>query len=264
MKRGAKKWLQCLCMVMAGVMILGVTGCGSQGGKGSSSSSSSNDKANKYSTDGAVDDQFAPPQSGEEYAILTVEGYGTIKMRLFPEVAPKAVNNFKTLTKQGAYDGVPFHRIVKDFMIQTGDTTKIGGTGQSIYGEGFAVELNESVHHFTGALAVARTSDMDNGQSTQFYIVSNQSVKDYTDAMWDTVERQTGNTYSEDVRALYKQYGGAPSLDMQYTVMGQVFEGQDVVDKIAAAETVAGSNNGENSEPKNPIIISKAEIAVYQ
>lgn len=260
MRNKAKGLFKAVAMVTAGAMLFGITGCGNGKSNSSSSSSSQQSAVEKYLTDGVVDDQFASPQPGEEYAVLTVGGYGVIKMRLFPEVAPKAVENFKTLAKQGAYTGVPFHRIVEDFMIQSGDTSRVGGTGDSIYGEGFAVELNESVHHFSGALAVARTSDMDNGQSTQFYIVSNQSVKNYTEAMWDQIQQRTGTNYSEDTRALYKEYGGAPSLDMQYTIMGQVFEGQDVVDKIASAETKAGSNGGENSEPSTPILISSLQI----
>lgn len=254
-----KKILKITAMIMAATMVLALTGCTS-----SSSSSSNGTKTVDYKTDGTVEDQFALPQEGEEIAVFNVEGYGTFKARLFPEVAPKAVENFTTLAKQGAYNGVPFHRIVEDFMIQTGDTTQNGGDGKSIFDGNFPIELNKSVHHYTGALAMARTNDLQNGQSTQFYVVSNDSVKSYTDAMWQQYETQTGKEYSDEVKAAYNEHGGAPSLDMQYTVFGQVFEGLDVVNQIAAVEVTENEQTGEVSQPTTPVILTSVEIVPYQ
>ena len=251
---------------LTSVMTLGLTGCADTSSETSSSasSSSSTSQSNSYETDAVITDQMAMPQPGEQIAVFNVEGYGTFQARLFPEAAPKAVENFVELASEGAYNGVPFHRGGEDFMIQSGDTTLNGGDGQSIYGSGFGVELNESLHHYTGALAVARTSSKSSGQSTQFYIVSNQSTKDYTDADWNALEKQTGVAFDEATRAAYQQYGGAPSLDMNYTVFGQVFAGQEVVDAIAAASVELNPQTGENSAPNPEIILSSVEITTYQ
>lgn len=245
---------------MAGVMTLGLVGCSDSSGSTSSSSS----QGSNYLTDGVVEDQMAMPQEGEQIAVFDVEGYGTFKARLFPEAAPQAVENFVELASEGKYDGVPFHRVVEDFMIQSGDTTLNGGDGKSIYGTGFPIELNSSLHHYTGALAMARTSSKSSGQSTQFYIVSNESAKEYSDADWDALEKQLGVTFDNNTREKYEQYGGAPSLDMSYTVFGQVFEGQDVVDAIAAATVEVNSQTGEESSPNPQIILNSVEITTYQ
>lgn len=248
---------------LVSVMTLGLVGCSSDTSQTASTSSSSSQSTN-YVTDAEITDQMEMPEIGEQIAVFNVEGYGTFKARLFPEAAPKAVENFVELASSGAYNGVPFHRVVEDFMIQSGDTTLNGGDGESIYGSGFAVELNESLHHYTGALAVARTSSKSSGQGTQFYIVSNESAKEYTDSEWNALEKQMGITFDNDTRAAYQQYGGAPSLDMSYTIFGQVFEGQDVVDAIAAASVELNSQTGETSSPNPEIILSSVEITTYQ
>lgn len=246
-------------------LVCALAGCANnqQTNSNTGSTSSSSSSQNTYITDAVIDDQFALPNKGEEYAVISVEGYGDIKARLFDSAAPKAVENFKTLAKNEAYNGVPFHRIVEDFMIQTGDTTLNGGNGESIYGKGFAVELNQSLHHYSGALAVARTSSMSDGQSSQFYIVSNNSYKNYTKTMWDQLESKLNTKIPEDVRAAYNEHGGSPSLDMQYTIFGQVFEGQEIVDKISQVPVQTNSSTGEKSSPITPVIVSKVQILTY-
>ncbi len=257
-----------LAVLLSGAMVTGLTGCSSSDSSSASSSkasssSSSSASSNTYITDAVVEDQLAPPEIGEQIAVINVEGYGTIKCRLFPEAAPKAVENFVTLAEQGQYNGDPFHRVIEDFMIQTGDTTLTGGDGQSIYGSGFEVELNESLHHYNGALAAARTDSKSSGQSTQFYIVSSQGAKeDVTDSQWENLKK-TANLTDETI-ATYKEVGGYPSLDMQYTVFGQVFEGQDVVDAIAACPKDSNpGSDGALSVPNPPVTISSIEITTY-
>ena len=262
-----KNLFKVFALGIASVMTLSATGCSessSNSSSSSSTSSSSQSSATSYITDGVVENQMAMPQVGEQIAVFTVEGYGTFKARLFPEAAPKAVDNFVKLASDGKYNGVPFHRVVEDFMIQSGDTSLNGGDGQSIYGAGFEVEFNESVHHYTGALAVARTTSKSSGQSTQFYVVSNESAKNYTESDWQSLESQIGVEFDEQTRANYAQYGGAPFLDMNYTVFGQVFEGQDVVDNIAAANVEMNPQTGEESSPNPEIILSSVEITTYQ
>lgn len=282
MKRALKFISLCTVCALAFSMIAGCSGKDAASSSKASSSKASSSSSSKASTssqsaskeivglvkDAPEVDQFAPPEQGEEIAVLEVEGYGTIKMRLFPENAPKAVENFKTLAKEGKYDGVPFHRVIKDFMIQTGDTSLNGGDGKDIWGSGFGIEVSDTLHHYSGAVAMARTGDMKAGQSSQFYIVSNENIKQMSDSQFDSFEAQlsaVGNsvTYSDKVKNLYNEKGGYPPLDMQYTVFGQVFEGLDVVDKIAAVECEMGQD-GQLSSPVEKVVITKAQIVAYE
>lgn len=282
MKRALKFISLCTVCALAFSMIAGCSGKDAASSSKASSSKASSSSSSKSSTSsqsaskeivGLVEnapevDQFAPPEQGEEIAVLEVEGYGTIKMRLFPDNAPKAVENFKTLAKEGKYDGVPFHRVIKDFMIQTGDTSLNGGDGKDIWGSGFGIEVSDTLHHYSGAVAMARTNDMKAGQSSQFYIVSNENIKQIADSQFDSFETQrsaAGNsvTYSDKVRELYNEKGGYPPLDMQYTVFGQVFEGLDVVNQIAAVECEMGQDR-QMSSPVEKVVISKAQIVAYE
>lgn len=282
MKRALKFISLCTVCALAFSMIAGCSGKDAASSSKASSSKASSSSSSKSSTSsqsaskeivGLVEnapevDQFAPPEQGEEIAVLEVEGYGTIKMRLFPDNAPKAVENFKTLAKEGKYDGVPFHRVIKDFMIQTGDTSLNGGDGKDIWGSGFGIEVSDTLHHYSGAVAMARTNDMKAGQSSQFYIVSNEDIQQIADSQFDSFETQlsaAGNsvTYSDKVRELYNEKGGYPPLDMQYTVFGQVFEGLDVVNQIAAVECEMGQD-GALSSPVEKVVISKAQIVAYE
>lgn len=282
MKRALKFISLCTVCALAFSMIAGCSGKDAASSSKASSSKASSSSSSKSSTSsqsaskeivGLVEnapevDQFAPPEQGEKIAVLEVEGYGTIKMRLFPDNAPKAVENFKTLAKEGKYDGVPFHRVIKDFMIQTGDTSLNGGDGKDIWGSGFGIEVSDTLHHYSGAVAMARTNDMKAGQSSQFYIVSNENIKQIADSQFDSFETQlsaAGNsvTYSDKVRELYNEKGGYPPLDMQYTVFGQVFEGLDVVNQIAAVECEMGQDR-QMSSPVEKVVISKAQIVAYE
>lgn len=266
-----------LAIGLAALCALSFTSCSNKGDSSSGSASSlSSSQSNSLITQAVVENQLALPEKGEEIAVFDVEGYGSFSCRLFKDAAPKAVENFIELAKAGKYNGLPFHRVIEDFMVQGGDTTQNGGDGKSIYGNGFAVELNESLHHFNGALAVARSNSYTTGQSTQFYIVSSKSTLNYTDSDFDNVEQQVDSMHkqegqsgiqlklSKDVRDKYKSVGGYPSLDMSYTVFGQTFKGQDVVDKIAGCpkDQNVGSD-GSQSVPNPKVILSSVQIETY-
>ena len=92
--------------------------------------------------------QFTEPEQGEDIAVMTVKGYGTIKIRFFKKQAPKAVENFITHAKEGYYNNVKFHRVIEDFMIQGGDPEGTGMGGESIWGEGFGIEISENLRNF--------------------------------------------------------------------------------------------------------------------
>lgn len=212
-------------------------------------------------------DQFAPPAAGEEYAVITTT-LGVIELRLFPQFAPMAVENFIGLAKEGYYDGLIFHRVIEDFVIQSGDPLGTGEGGESIFGEGFMAELEPELRHFNGALGMARSYSLDS-QGSQFYIVqSNELQMDELQEVTYLMEHQDeelewgSGVYVKDfypTRLLdrYIERGGAWKLDGNYTVFGQVISGIDVVDKIAAVET------DENEKPLVDVVMTKVEIKVY-
>jgi cyclophilin family peptidyl-prolyl cis-trans isomerase len=225
------------------------------------------------STTAAGFDQFAPPAPGEEYAVITTD-FGVIELRLFPEYAPMAVENFVTLARRGYYDGVTFHRIMQNFMIQGGCPLGTGGGGDSIYGDGFAIEPNPDLRHFYGAFSMARTPSKTTGQGSQFFIINNNRLDDQfvnefnyaREHQNEEIAEGSGVTISEYyptwILDRYIEFGGVPFLDFDYTVFGQVFSGMDAVDAISAVET-AEDARGEKSVPVNNVYMNKVEIKVY-
>lgn len=208
----------------------------------------------KSGGDGSLPQFDQEIQEGEEIAVITVKGYGEIKVRFFPDEAPKAVENFTTHAKEGYYDGLTFHRVIADFMIQGGDPKGDGTGGESIWGEGFGPEPSDKLYHFPGALCMAQSS-MPNSIGSQFYIVQGDDV---TEEYLDQLEVYYDKTYPDIVKEKYLELGGVPHLDGDYTVFGQVFEGMDVVEKIADCET------DENDLPKQAVTIEKIEVVEYQ
>lgn len=192
------------------------------------------------------------PNSGEEIAVIKTN-YGDIKIKFFPEVAPKAVENFKTHAKNGYYDGVTFHRVIQDFMIQGGDPEGTGRGGESIWGEPFKDEFDINHCNFRGAVSMANSGPNTNG--SQFFIVQNSKVdKKIIDQMKNLGEEEG---FPEQVIKGYEELGGAYWLDGRHTVFGQVFEGMDVVDKIAGAKT------DTFDKPLEPIVMERVEILYY-
>lgn len=211
--------------------------------------------------------QLEEPAEGEDIYILHTTK-GDISLRFFPEFAPLAVENFKTLASQGYYDGIIFHRVINNFMIQGGDPTGTGTGGESIYGEDFGLETTPCLRHFRGALAMANTGQ-PNSNGSQFYIVQNPDIgddekKSYKDALSrqdepvaDGEDITIGDIYPAEVINEYTENGGTPFLDGNYTVFGQVVDGMDVVDAIAASET------DENDKPLEDIVINSISVEKY-
>ncbi|RLQ96872.1 peptidylprolyl isomerase [Falsibacillus albus] len=171
---------------------------------------------------------------------------GNIKIKLFPDEAPKAVENFIKHSEDGYYDGVIFHRVIKDFMIQGGDPSGNGTGGESIYGKPFKNEISKKLFNLRGALAMANSGPDTNG--SQFFIVQNSSL----DPQLKSQMEDKG--FPKEIIKAYEERGGAPWLDGQYTVFGQVVEGMDVVDKIAGVET------GANDKPVKDVTIKKIKV----
>ena len=243
-----------IAIVLTVLMIAAVTaGCNQKVGSGTTSvvqeggqekaSSSSETVANEAKSTEAllnIDDvpaadldkadaeyQKKAPEQGEEVAILHTN-YGDISFKFFPEVAPKAVNSFKALAKDHRYDGTIFHRITKPEtsgigVVQGGDYTNFNGTGGvSAYGKGFGLEISDYLSNTEGSVAMARSQD-PNSNGSQFYINS------------------TNNN----------------SLDGQYTVFAQVYDGMDVVSTLAKVQT------GQNDKPVKDVVLQSVEIVEY-
>ena len=169
------------------------------------------------------------PENGQKTVIMKTN-MGDIKIKLFPEHAPKAVENFVTHAENGYYDGIIFHRVINDFMIQGGDPTGTGRGGESIWGAPFKDEFTPELHNIRGALSMANAGPGTNG--SQFFIV--QKI----DAGAELIAQmaQMPESFPAECVEDYKEVGGTPWLDYRHTVFGQVYEGMDVVDNIAAVE----------------------------
>ena len=203
------------------------------------------------SADGSAFPQLTKNVSEKEAEAILHTSMGDITIKLFPKYAPLAVNNFLTHAKKGYYNGLTFHRVISDFMIQSGDPNGDGTGGESIWkgnnpkidsGKGFANEISAYLYNLRGALAMANTGANTNG--SQFYI--NQNPRNESSSL-------STNSYPKPIISTYAN-GGNPSLDGNYTVFGQVIEGMDVVDKIATV------NTDSNDKPTSAITINSIEV----
>lgn len=207
--------------------------------------------------------QFAPMEQGEQIIIMRTS-VGDIKIRFFEEYAPKAVENFITHAKNGYYDGLKFHRVIDDFMIQGGDPNGTGTGGESIWGMPFEDEVTPLLRNFNGALSMANSGTNTNG--SQFFIVQNGGLnQDFIDELQFFIDNQdmmigdvtVKDIYPTSVCETYIQLGGTPWLDGGHTVFGQVYEGMDIVNQIAKTEV------DQSSMPLEDILILEIEVTNY-
>lgn len=234
-------------------------------------------------------------KDGDKIAEITIEGYGTMKAKLFPDIAPNGVNNFIKLAEQGYYDGLKIHRVMKDACIQGGSLNGDGTGGSALVGTNgtFPIETSVDARNFYGALGYAN----ENGNnSTQFYIVNCKKQVDLAKISADSANQKAAEcssslesledtdplytaltareTYyknlaemvskaTEKVTEKYATTGGYPLWDGGYTVFGQVFEGLDVLDAISEVKVTA-NNLGELSRPTDDIIIESVKITEYK
>lgn len=175
---------------------------------------------------------------------------GEIKIRLFPKYAPKAVENFVTHAKEGYYNGLIFHRVIENFMIQGGDPNGTGTGGESIWGEPFEDEFTPELHNLRGALSMANAGPGTNG--SQFFIVQ---AKEVSEDMLEQLRMANEQYFPTECIEAYEKMGGTPWLDYHHTVFGQVFEGMETVDAIAGAPADYFTN-----KPKTDVIIESIII----
>jgi cyclophilin family peptidyl-prolyl cis-trans isomerase len=178
--------------------------------------------------------QKEAPKPGEMIAVIKTN-QGVMKARLFDGLIQEGVKNFVELARAGKYRDVPFHRVIKDFMIQGGDFTAKNGTGGHSY-KGPGTNIGDQYHpdltHIRGALSYAKTS-LPNSIGSQFFIVHPQKGAHFLD---------------------HPKNGGPAE---GYSVFGQLFDGFEVLDKIATTPT------GPNDRPKEPMTIEDIEIANF-
>ncbi|MGN0649254.1 MAG: peptidylprolyl isomerase [Oscillospiraceae bacterium] len=278
-------------------MILCMAGCSDGGPKGNVTNNLIKSPVSGTSPKG---EKLAPSvvavelADGDKIAEIEIEGYGTIKAKLYPDIAPIGVKNFIDLAEEGYYDGLKIHRVVADFMMQGGSLNG-DGTGGNAKTESsyFEVEADKSARHFYGALCYANAMGRN---TTQFYIVNNHISQDISElnaenintvvtqleellaqCEADTTEYMYYNSQAkyyknladfvtnatEDVKKAYMEVGGTPVLDGGYTVFGQVYEGYDIIDKISRVE-VGTNSSGEESKPLEDIIIKTVNIVEYK
>ena len=191
--------------------------------------------------------QLEKPVSGDTVAIMHTT-MGDIKIKLFKEETPKTFENFTTHAKNGYYNGLIFHRVIKDFMIQGGDPMGSGIGGESIWGRKFEDEFTPNLHNLRGALSMANAGPNTNG--SQFFIVQADTCPaNMLEQMEDLPD-----AFPPECAKAYAEMGGTPWLDFRHTVFGQVYEGMDVVDKIANCKV------GMNDKPMFDVTIESIEI----
>ena len=165
-------------------------------------------------------------QTGTTATIKTNKG--DITLQLFDNLAPKTVKNFVELAQDGYYDGVIFHRVIPNFMIQGGDPTGTGRGGKSIYGEQFEDEFSDQLFNLRGALSMANAGPNTNG--SQFFIVTMDEVPA------QMVGQLEAAGFPAEIIDAYKERGGTPWLDNKHTVFGHLVAGEDVAQAIQNVE----------------------------
>jgi len=193
-----------------------------------------------------------------EYVRIRTD-YGVTIIRLYNET-PLHRDNFIKLVKEGFYNGLLFHRVIKDFMIQGGDPESRNAAEGTELGEGdldytIPAEFRDSLFHKKGTLAAARDDNPDKASSAaQFFIVEGET---YTDGALDSLEtlRMEGRKIPAYQREVYKTLGGVPYLDQRYTVFGEVVEGMDMIDELEEVATDAKDR---------PLVDQKMEITLLK
>lgn len=251
-----------LALLAALSLSVGISGCGTSTENNNSSdtetssdstSASSDTEDTKENSDTSSDTETASegadyqiqaPTKGDTIVTISYKDYGDVKIKMFPKEAPLAVENFTTHAKDGYYDNITMHRVIKDFMIQGGDPSGDGTGGESIWGEEFKNETVEYLNPIRGSLCMANAGADTNG--SQFFIVQAEEI-----------DESALEPLSDIQKEMYQKNGGCPWLTGGYTVFGQVYEGMDVVDAIAAVKT------GANDKPEQDVVIDHISVETY-
>ena len=196
--------------------------------------------------------QLSMPVKGD--VIVTMHTtMGDICIKMFPDKTPKTCENFLTHAREGYYDGLTFHRVINDFMIQGGDPLGNGCGGKSIWGDSFEDEFDMELRNYRGALSMANAGPNTNG--SQFFIVQ---AKEVPMQLIGQMKQLADRGFPEEVTENYSTVGGTPHLDFRHTVFGQVYSGMDVVDAIAAVKT------DRSDKPCTPVLITGIDVGMAE
>lgn len=175
-------------------------------------------------------------QKKEQHILIETE-FGNMRALLYNST-PKHRDNMIKLIKEGYFDDLLFHRVINNFMLQGGDPDSRGAAPQQMLGQGgpgYTLDAEIGAYHFKGALSAARLSDAvnpkKNSSGSQFFVVQGYKVQDEELDRW---EQEKGIKYTPEQRKIYREVGGYPFLDNDYTVFGEIVEGLEIIDKIAA------------------------------
>ena len=288
-----------LCGLMALVFVLTMASCGSAPQEASSSGESSSPAPSKAAkvidsgdelvnmeeltpaeTDQKPGFQLELPEKGEEIAVITMKSGEIIKLRFFPNEAPKAVYSFKKHALDGYYDGLTFHRVIENFMVQGGDPTGTGYAGESVWEEAFPDEFSPNLLNIDGSVSMANSGPNTNG--SQFFINCTQGAAIDWDSYQQVFEvyKQDPDAFkvmysskwvdmdlvTDDMKNLYTEHGGNLHLDGYYstdktghTVFAQVCEGMDGVEALSKAPV-----DPQSSKPLEDMVMEKVEIVAYE
>lgn len=225
-------------LLIAILLVSGLTACGQSLNLKNKSKNNQEEAITMYP-------QLSKEVAANEALVVMNTTLGPIKIKLFPEQAPKTVENFLTHAENGYYDGIIFHRVIEDFMIQGGDPTGTGMGGESIYGDTFEDEFTMDLFNLNGALSMANAGPGTNG--SQFFIV-------HASAAPASAEQMEKGGWPAEVAKAYEATGGTPHLDQKHTVFGQVIEGMDTVNTIAKVK------KGAQDKPVEDVSIESIEI----
>ncbi len=281
-----------VCLLLVVALCFAVTGC-------SKNETTKNDVSTVYA-DKDYGFQMEKPQVGDTIAVMHTNK-GDISIRFFPEAAPKAVQNFTTHAKNGYYDGLTFHRVVNDFMIQGGDPEGTGAGGESIWGPTFEDEFDQKLLNIRGALAMANSGVNTNGsqffimqakgdtfgkredyeydradveaQALQYYMqmisyYGENVVKTYYGTAEEFIESSIPpydyDKIPDEVWDLYEEYGGTISLDGAWRRSGGHTVFGHVFEGMDIVDAIAAMETDDSDKPKQDVIINNIEIKEYQ
>lgn len=272
------------------LMLLAVVGCGKQ-------ETVSNGVSTVY-TDKEVGFQLDKPTAGDTVAVMHTS-MGDISIRFFPEAAPKAVENFTTHAKNGYYDGLTFHRVIEDFMIQGGDPKGDGSGGDSIWGKDFEDEFDQKLLNLRGSLVMANAGPATNGsqffinqagpsataeQLKQNYDYETRSNKltleyrqyasyygEYFTSQYPSEEEYIKESLTPDSRLvpdavwdLYAKHGGNIHLDGAWRHSGGHTVFGQVYDGMDVVDAIAGVDTDSSDKPMTAVTIESIDIITYK
>ena len=238
-----KRWA---ALVLAAALAL--TGCsfGGVGGGGSAAQ-----KIDRPAVESA-ELQFTHPAAGDTVAVFDTSA-GVFRAVLFPDKAPQAYDNFVGLVQAGYYNGLTVSRVENGFVVEAGQGAD--GRGGTIWnGSRYPAETTDSLHHYSGALCMG--TDASGECASVFYVV--QTLPGEQSVTQELVDQMNSAGYRAEVVSAYQTAGGAPYLDYTDTVLGQVYEGMDVVDAIGQTAV------DENQKPREDITINSVSITQYE